>query len=128
MNAISPLYAGLIGLLFVALSLRVVLARYAARVSVGDGGDKVLFKAIRVQSNCAEYAPIGLILLALAEYQGLPGWGVHLLGSALLAGRLSHAYGLGSTPQVVLARQSGMYLTFGAVVGAAMANISLSLI
>ena len=125
---ITPLYAGLLALLLVALSLKVIRARFAAKVSVGDGGDKGVVKAMRAQANCAEYAPMGVILLALAELQGAPGWTIHLLGSALLIGRLMHAYGFGRTPQVVPIRQLGMVLTFLMLIITALANIGHALI
>lgn len=125
--AITPLYGGLIGLLLVALSARVIFRRRAASVSVGDGDDKDLRKRIRVQANCAEYAPLGLILLAMAELQGAPGWVVHLLGVMLLAGRMLHAYGFGSTPQIIPLRQLGMLLTFLMIILAALANIGHSI-
>lgn len=125
---ITPLYAGLIGLLFVFLSIRVIGGRFTANVSVGDGDDKALRKRIRVQGNCAEYAPIGLILLAMAELQGAPGWVVHSLGASLLAGRVMHAAGLGATPQIILMRRAGMALTFLMIIFAALANISHALV
>lgn len=124
---ITPLYGGLIGLLLVVLSARVILRRRAAKVSVGDGADADLLKRIRVQANCAEYAPIALLLLAMAELQGAPSWVVHLLGLMLIAGRLIHAYGLGSTPQIMPLRQLGMVLTFAVIALAALANIGHSL-
>lgn len=127
MQLTSPLYAGLIALLFIALSFRVVLGRYAHKVSIGDGANDDMVKRMRVQANCAEYAPIGVVLLVLAELQGMPVWAIHLAGSALLGGRMLHAYGLGSTPQVVKSRQWGMYLTIGMIVGMAIINIVLAI-
>lgn len=124
MLIITPLYAGLIALLFLVLSYRVSLARRGLRISIGDGDDKDMIKRMRVQANCAEYAPIGIILLWMAEIQGMPAWLVHLSGSTLLIGRLLHAFGLGSTPQVVPARLWGMYLTVGMIFVTALANIS----
>jgi len=127
MLTVTPLYAGLIALLFVTLSLRVSLQRMKAKVSYGDGGDTELGKRIRVQANCAEYAPIGLILLAMAELQGAPLWVVHLLGASLLLGRLMHAYGLGGTPQHFTARQFSMVLTYATIAFTAIANIGHAL-
>lgn len=124
---ITPLYGGLIALLLVFLSARVILRRRGAGISVGDGDDKDLRKRMRTQANCAEYAPLGLILLAMAELQGAPGWVVHLLGLMLLAGRLIHAYGFGVTPQVIPLRQLGMLLTFAMLILTALANIGHSL-
>ena len=71
---VTALYAGLIALLYLFLSYNVVLARRSQRVSVGDGGDKLVRKRMRTHANCAEYAPIGLILLMLVEMQGMPLW------------------------------------------------------
>lgn len=112
MLVVTPIYAGLLALLLVALSLNVIRVRVRGGVSVGDGANKAVTKSMRVQANCAEYAPMGTLLLALAEVQGTPGWVLHLLGSTLLLGRLMHAHGFGSTPQIVPLRQLGMVLTF----------------
>jgi uncharacterized membrane protein YecN with MAPEG domain len=61
------LYAGLLALWLVVLSLRVIQARRAARVSLGDGGNRALQRAIRGQANFAEYVPIALLLLLILE-------------------------------------------------------------
>jgi uncharacterized membrane protein YecN with MAPEG domain len=124
---VTPIYAGLVALLFIWLSANVIMTRRRLRVSVGDGGEKAMIKAMRTQANCAEYAPIGLILLTMTELQGSPGWVVHLLGLMLLAGRLLHAYGFGRTPEIVAARQLGMVLTFTMLAVAALANIAHAL-
>jgi len=123
----SPLYAGLLALLFLYLSYRVVLGRRLHKVSIGDGGEKDVVKRMRVQANCAEYAPFGVLLLALVDLQGMPVWLVHVLGLLVLVGRVLHAYGLGSTPQIVPARIWGMYLTLTAISASALANIAYAL-
>ncbi|MCX8952174.1 MAPEG family protein [Ruegeria sp. NA] len=127
MPAITPIYAALIAILYVALSVKVILQRRSDKISVGDGGSKLMIKAIRTHSNCAEYAPISLLLIAMVELQGAAGILVHLLGLMLLAGRLLHAYGFGRTPQIVILRQAGMSLTFLAILGATLANLILAL-
>ena len=63
--AATPLYAGLLTFLMLWLSLRVVLQRQAAKVSVGDGGDRLMIKRMRAQSNFIEYAPRGMLLLLI---------------------------------------------------------------
>ena len=128
MLTVAPLYAGLIALIFVGLSSRVIQARMRARVSVGDGGDRHVIKAMRAQANCAEYAPLGLILLTLAELQGAPVWALHLLGATLFLGRLMHAYGFGRTPQIVPIRQLGIALTFTMLIVTALANIAYAVL
>ncbi|MBU2983263.1 MAPEG family protein [Lentibacter algarum] len=126
MLAITPLYAALIGLLFIALSVNVIRTRFKHRVSVGDGGEKALIKAMRAHANCAEYAPFTLLLIAMAELQSGPAWLIHLLGLLILGGRFIHAYGFGRTPQIVPLRQTGMYLTFTAILVSALSNILLA--
>ena len=127
MLIITPVYAALIAILFVILSVNVILQRRRSRISVGDRGEKDMIKAMRTQSNCAEYAPFGLLLIAMVEMQGAGVWLVNLPGLSLLAGRLLHAYGFGKTPQTIILRQIGMGLTFAAVLVAALANFILAL-
>jgi hypothetical protein len=109
---ITALYAALIGLLFLALSVDVIRARRRAQVLVGTGGDRRLLRAGRAHANCAEYAPLALLLLALAETTGASAWLLHVAGLMLLAGRASHAYGLRQDPEPLAFRQAGMALTF----------------
>ncbi|MEL7279320.1 MAG: MAPEG family protein, partial [Pseudomonadota bacterium] len=90
---------------------RVILRRRAAKISVGDGGDKILMKRMRVQANCAEYVPLGVILLMIVELSGAASLTVHELGLMLVAGRVMHAAGMSITPQIPILRIIGMVLT-----------------
>lgn len=112
---ITPIYAALTALIFLVLSWRVILYRRANVISLGDSGDKNLLKRMRAQANCAEYAPIALLLILLTELAGAPAVAVHLLGLALVVGRALHAFGFASTPQKIILRQIGMALTLGAI-------------
>lgn len=111
MLPVTAIYAALLAFLFIGLSARVILYRRAQGLSLGDEGDRALLQRMRAQANCAEYAPFGLLLLALSEAQGAPAPALHLLGLALLAGRVLHAVGLSADPQVMAARVGGMVLT-----------------
>ena len=91
---VSFLYAGLLGLLLIALSTQVVLARRRYRVRLGPGADEGMQLAIRVQANFTEYVPFALLLLVLSEITGLPTGAVHGAGILLLASRVLHARGL----------------------------------
>jgi len=71
---ITSVYAGLLALLFLALSWRVVTFRRGNRVSLGDGDSKDLRQRSRMHANFAEYTPIGLILLACVEFGGACSW------------------------------------------------------
>ena len=118
MPLFTALYAALLGLLFLVLSVRVIRARYAAQVAIGDGGDERLRRAIRVHGNFAEYTPLALLLITLFELGGGTVWLVHALGVALLLGRGIHAWGVSRTPETLRFRTAGMALTF-AVIGVA---------
>lgn len=109
---ITSLYAGLLGLWFLVLSARVVRRRING-ISLGDGGDKSLFRAIRGHGNFSEYVPLLLVMLGLLEHGGgLPGWLLHLLGATLLVSRLLHGYALSFTAEFRFGRFYGALLTF----------------
>lgn len=108
---VTPLYAALLSLLFLALSWHVIRYRRGHGISVGDHDDKVMLKRMRVQANFVEYAPLGLLLLLMSELIGAPALALHGLGLMLLAGRVSHAIGFGATPQKIPFRILGMVLT-----------------
>jgi len=86
---------------------------------VGDGGNGTLLRAMRAHANCAEYGPIGLILIGLAESLALPALILHLLGLGLVAGRIVHAYGVSQEPEDFRFRVAGMALTFTTIAAAA---------
>lgn len=125
--SVTALYASLVAMLFVVLSVRTISTRREGRVEIGDGGNKELLRRMRVHANFAEYAPIALILMALAEVNGLSKPFVHALGATLLVGRLAHAYGLSQTPHVMALRVAGMAMTFTAILAAATACLALAL-
>jgi uncharacterized membrane protein YecN with MAPEG domain len=123
---ITALYASLLAVLFLFLSVRVIGWRRQQRVEIGHGEDVQLLRRMRVHANFAEYAPFTLLLMALAENLGPPHVLVHLVGLTLLAGRTMHAYGLSQTPHILKYRVCGMTLTFAAMGIAAMICFTLS--
>ena len=114
--AITPIYAGILGLFFVFLSINVIRTRGATGVSLGDGDNELLARRIRAQGNCAEYAPIALILIFFVEQQVAGAAYVHGLNLLLLAGRLAHGFALSSLTPRPPFRVYGMALTFGAII------------
>jgi len=122
LNATS-LYAALLAGLLLYLSLNVIKQRKSARISVGDGGDDALLRAIRVQGNFVEYTPIALILVGLIEFNGFPAWVVHGLGVALVLGRGLHAMGLPLGDKDMRFRIFGMQLTFAVIALGAAINL-----
>ena len=121
---ITALYAGLLALLLVALSFRVIALRRAQRISLG-GGDARLEQRIRSQANFCEYVPLALLLLGLLEAGDLAPWVLHGLGMALLVGRLAHPWGIEGAGMVF--RQVGTLLTFGVLILAAVALLALAM-
>lgn len=94
MFPVTMLYAGLVALLFLRLSFGVIRIRRRERIPFHDGGNAALTRAVRAQGNCAEYAPLLLILMALMESAGTLSLPLHLFGIALVASRCLHAYSL----------------------------------
>ena len=124
---ITPVYAAILGLWFLVLSFRVVQMRQSGRVSLGDGGNETLLRRMRGQANFAEYAPIGLLLIAFAEGLGAWDWLVNVLNLALLAGRVAHGWAFGFTDHNMRGRVWGMYATLAGVGGGALAILGVSL-
>ena len=118
---ITALYASLLVPLFLLLASRVIRARRGARVAVGDGGDAVLMRRMRVHANFAEYVPFALLLLALAESLGTNVLVLHGLGIVLLAGRIAHAFGMSQPAEMFAFRVAGVVTTLGMMGVAALA-------
>jgi uncharacterized membrane protein YecN with MAPEG domain len=97
MYQITALYAGILAIVLVALSVRVIRHRLTGQVSLGDGGG-VLSPVIRAHGNFIEYVPMALILIGLLESRGTAGWLLHLLGIVLVVARLAHPFGLVMKP------------------------------
>lgn len=124
MLAMTAFYALPLTLLLIVLSLRVIGARRRSRIPLGVEGDAALLRAARAQGNCAEYAPLGLLLMALAEANGADALALHGLGATLLAGRLLHAVGVSRAPEDFRLRVAGMALTFTALGLGALAAVA----
>lgn len=111
---ITLLYAGLLGLLFLVLSVRVIQGRGSSGVSLGDGGDALLQRRVRAHANFAEYVPLVLLMIGFLESAGAAAWLLHGLGGVLLIGRLAHGYALAfhtNFPPGRLVGASGTLLT-----------------
>ena len=105
------LYAAILALLYVFLSFRVINARRTYRVSLGDNNQAAVTKVVRVHGNFAEYVPFALLLIFFVENSGWQPLYVHLLGVALVVGRILHAYGVGKAKPSLNLRIAGMALT-----------------
>lgn len=117
------LYAALLALMLIALSINVIKNRRRIGVALGDDNNHEMRRHIRAHGNFIEYTPLFLLMLALAEYNGLSVYAIHAFGLLFLAGRLSHAYGLirgekyedGKLQDGVRYRVRGMIATFASL-------------
>ncbi len=117
--SVAALWSGLLIIVLVILSLRVVLGRRRLRVSLGHGGNKEMEILARSFANAAEYTPVGLAALILLALMGASAMEVHVIGAALLAGRLIHPFGLAAPKAPNAARVLGMSLTWLPLLAAA---------
>ena len=121
----TALYAALLALMFVVLSIKVIGKRRQFQIGIGTNGEALLERAVRVHANFAEYVPLALVLMFLAEYSGLAPLYLHILGLTLLLGRLSHAYGVQQLKEPLKFRVFGMLLTFSVLLLSAIAILLL---
>ena len=111
----TSLYAAILGLLFVVLSVRTLRIRRRLSIGIGDAANPEMLRASRVHANFAEYVPISLLLLFFVETTGMSLL-VHILGISLIVGRASHAYGVSQAQENYAYRVFGMAATLGTLV------------
>jgi hypothetical protein len=106
---VTPLYAGILTIWFVVLSIRVVNIRRRG-ISFGDNGDVGVTRVVRAQANFAEYVPLALLLMGFLEASRYSIYVLHAFGITLVIARLLHG----------LALSFGWPRRFGRVAGAAL--------
>lgn len=127
MNFITPLYAGLFGIILVYLSWRIVHLRNKYQIKMGDGGHSALIAATRAQGNLVEYLPTSLVLMLMLEFLATSAWILHGLGIWLLLARLLHLKGIKDPSGTSIHRKIGTRLTWAQIVVAALLCIIGSL-
>ncbi len=119
MFPITALYAALSGLLVLALAFNVVRYRFGRGISLGDGGDARITRAVRAHGNAVEYIPLALILIGLLEGNNANAWALHLYGALLVLGRVAHAWGMtGPGSEVNNFRKFGIIATWAVFLAA----------
>ena len=116
--AIPPFYSAILAFFYIALSVRTLTLRRALSINLGDGVSDAMLRAARVHGNFAESVPITLLLVGFLELRGGGPATVHLLCTALLAGRLSYAVGVSRLQEDHRFRVFGRAMTFTALGGA----------
>ena len=93
---VTLITAGLLGLVFMVLTFRVVSRRVSGKIMLGDGGDAQMLERIRAHANFSEHVPFTLVLMAGIELARGHGslwlWGA---GGLLVIARIAHAIGMG---------------------------------
>ncbi len=137
---VTPLYVGILTLLwiltllFVAFSVVVIRRRLKCKQVIGDGGHDIMLRHARAQhANFVEYVPLILLLMLCLELGGVNAIILHIMGIALIAGRILHFYILTNKEpknaaqgkMYMVFRPIGMMLTFGCLfIGAIIAIIN----
>ncbi|MCC5855456.1 MAG: MAPEG family protein [Idiomarina sp.] len=109
---ITSLFAGLLTLLLIVLSIRIIRIRWQERVGLGVGESKALEAAVRIHGNFTEYVPLALVLMALMELGGASAAILYALGGLLFIARIMHATGLTKSAGVSIYRTIGVLGTF----------------
>jgi len=115
---IVSLYAALLAIVFVVLSVRTLRMRRRLRIAIGDAGNEAMLRAMRAHANFAEYVPLSLLLIYFVEQSGANPRFVHALGLCVLVGRVLHAVGVSRTDERYAYRAVGMALTLTPLIAA----------
>ena len=93
MIPVTVLYAGIFGLMSVALANLVLYARVRPGQPAWRGS-----ATMRVQANFVENVPLALIVMLAVEQTGVAPAVIHAFGISLVALRLLHVWGLDRAP------------------------------
>ena len=119
---IAALTASALSVLYIRLAFGVIALRRKHGVRLGTGQHDDLEAAVRAHANFAEYVPLTLLMIAIAEINH-GAWPITLLSAALLMfGRLNHARAIPRGD--IRLRVRGMKATFAAIGTAAAANLT----
>ena len=121
--SITALYAGIQALIVIALAINVTVHRVKLRVPLGDGGNAEMRRMIRLHGNAAEYIPLAIALMLIYELNSGSHLGLHVIGIALIAGRVIQTWGMWATDMTNIGRQIGQSLTWLSVAALAVLNL-----
>lgn len=124
---ISAPFAGALALLMLWLAIDVTRNRARTRASLDEAADGRLHAAVRRFGNAAEYVPIGVVLMALAEANGAPATILYAIGGLLVTGRVIHPFGIDAERARTAGRVVGMVLTWAAIGLAAVVTLGQGL-
>lgn len=116
---VTALYGSLNAMFNIALAGMVVRHRGKSGVSLGEGspeqkGVKELALAIRIHANNAEFVPLAIVMMLLAELCGGSPFVLHIAGGVLLLSRVLHVIGM-PRPAPNVFRVAGVAGTWGLI-------------
>ena len=123
---ISTLLTSIIAIWLLILSARVIALRgvsFLKFFSFNNFGEEALQRAVRAQGNLIEYAPIFLILLFIAEYNGAHPHMLYMTATLFITARLMHGVAFGFMKYSPFLRVSGTLLTFLCILILSISNI-----
>lgn len=94
---VTALYASILAIAGIVLSIIVSTRRGKVGVSILDGGNAELAAWMRRHGNFIEYVPYAILMMALAEAAGMPPMWLHVVGIVLLISRAIHPFGVNAT-------------------------------
>jgi uncharacterized membrane protein YecN with MAPEG domain len=121
--SVTALYAAILALIILALGINVTVHRVKLKVSLGDGGNPVMLRMMRLHGNAIEYLPLALVLMALYELNGGLHWILHVIGIALIAGRLIQTAAMWGTEIPKPGRGIGQTTTWLSIAVLALLNL-----
>lgn len=96
-------------------------------ISIGDGGNIDLVRAMRGQANFTESVPLTLILMVYMALAGAPALAIHILGVLLVIGRIIHGLHFAKPDQPGWQRALGSGLSFLVLLAASLGALGHSI-
>lgn len=115
---ITALYGALNAIFNIFLANNVSNMRRKHKVGLGQGEHPEMLVAIRAHANNAEFVPLAIVMMLLAEMCGAKSWVLHAFGGALLLARVAHWFGLPRKPHNPF-RFAGTAITWVGILGIA---------
>ena len=114
---ITITYTIILIIFMLILAFRVIDLRGSPVTKFLHSDDRVvdedtLYRAVRAHGNLIEYAPLFLILMLIAELNGLSSIYIHISGSIFTVGRFMHGLVFSFMRPNMILRVGGMILTF----------------
>lgn len=108
------------------LVMRIGRIRGLRKIWHGDGGDELLMRRMRAQSNFVENVPLVMILIAAIELTAKGGTWLAMVGALFMLARVIHALGMDSVNPNPL-RMIGTLVTMLAQLGLAVVAVLIAL-